>query len=53
MKVQESIIERIMMERQRQDRNISLSEITEAIGWNERSGDFDEKMRRNEEKEEA
>ena len=36
-----------------QNRNISLSEITEATGWNERSGDFDEKMRRNKEKEEA
>ena len=56
MKVQKRVIERIMMrcmERQRQDRNVSLSEITEATGWNERSGDFDEKMRRNEEKEEA
>ena len=55
MKVQKSIIERIMMscmERQRQDRNISLSEITKAIGWNERSGNLI-KMRRNEEKEEA
>ena len=56
MKVQKSIIESTVMkcmEIQRQDRNISLSEITEAIGWNERSGDFHEKMRRNEEKEEA
>ena len=43
MKVQKSIIERTVMrcmKRQRQDRNISLNEITEAIGWNERNGNL-------------